>query len=70
MLIHRLQRNYADGWMANGKKAEIVSNRPAFSVPVGSTDVEFSYHTPGLWLGISITLLTICAAVLLPKVRK
>ncbi|MEO6077295.1 MAG: hypothetical protein ABIP54_00735 [Candidatus Andersenbacteria bacterium] len=58
-----LNGNYAKGWMANGENAEIVSNRPAISVPAGTTDVEFSYHTPGFWLGLAITLCTLAYAV-------
>ncbi len=65
-----LNTNYANGWMANGKQASIVSNRVAAEVSAGSSDIVFQYKTPGFRLGILITLSTIIALLFLRRGKK
>lgn len=50
-----LNTNYATGWYANGKPAEVMSNRVSTTIPPGVHRVTFTYHQPGLWAGIIIT---------------
>ncbi len=52
---------YAEGWTAyvNGERAEIVKANVGFMavrVPAGNGEVRFEYKTPGLLLGLAVTL--------------
>ncbi|MBQ3088694.1 MAG: YfhO family protein [Clostridia bacterium] len=73
---------YDEGWTAtvNGKKAEIERVNKGFmavAVSAGANEIEFSYETPGLKLGVMITavafliwlLYTLISAVLSKKGR-
>lgn len=55
---------YDDGWsaMVNGKKVEIEKVNAGFMavlVPAGESDIVFTYTTPGLKMGIVISILTL-----------
>src|SRR3989344_283898 len=58
-----LNANYAKGWFVNGIPANEIRNRPAISVEPGDAQIEFSYISPGMWEGITISLLTIVGIV-------
>ena len=58
----------SDGWKAtvNGRAAELIDSADTFlalPLPAGEHEIELHYETPGLNIGLSITL--ICAALLL-----
>ena len=53
-----LNTNYADGWTANGKKADIVSDLVAMKVAPGEYDITFAYNPPGVLMGASISFFT------------
>ena len=61
-----LNQNFADGWTTNAGAIERDpdSGRPSVVLPAGySGTVVFTYRTPGLWLGISISLIAVIASM-------
>ncbi len=54
-----LNTNYVAGWQVNNRPVEIVSNRPAATVPAGRSTVHFAYQPPGFRLGLALTILTL-----------
>lgn len=58
-----LNTNYARGWTVNGKPVKEVGGLVGADLEAGEYDVTFAYRTPGFWLGIIISVLTIGWAV-------
>lgn len=54
-----LNANYAKGWFVNGIPAKEIANRVAGALEPGDTTVTFSYVPPGMYAGLSITLITL-----------
>lgn len=54
-----LNTNYANGWRVNGGAVRVVSNRVAADVSAGSHELIFTYTTPGVFLGVGLSLITL-----------
>ncbi len=66
-----LNTNYAKGWYANNKPANKKTGRVSADLPPNTSRVVFTYRPPGLYIGLSITLITIISiAYILDKDRR
>lgn len=61
-----INTNYAQGWRVavDGMRSVAASEkggRVAVTVPPGEHEMVFSYVAPGFWIGVAVTLLTVCS---------
>lgn len=65
-----LNENYAKGWTANGKPVEQVDGLLAAPVEKENSTIEFKFIPKGIWMGATISVMTILLAIIYSPVRK
>ncbi len=64
-----LNANYAKGWFVNNLPAKEMSGRVGLELPAGTHKVTFQYKTPGLSVGILITLISLTIITVMSLIR-